>query len=1319
MNGSRSNTPRPGAQSYGDRSSLDALNRTIEGLEARIEGLMGTAGRDQRGRVPADGPVAVADPVTEIMQRQRTLTATRDRDVVRERDTVRDRIQPRPEPRAYGERSVPSFQPPVQPRREMPVAPPLSEQLRSEVYRSEPLRREPVRQESLRPENPRAETVRPQLAQRAEPVRSEPLRSEQYRSEPQRPDPAMAEIAQALVGLRQELKKDIADGLSREMTTLRAEIRGITADAAQDQTMAEDIRGDLQRLSDSINQLGRQASPSQADALKVEFDELRVMIDGLAREDSVHRMEARWTGVEDRMNAFDSNRDDELVALAYRLDEIKSQIGSMNSGPAIHALEDKLVSVAQAIEMIGRHMQPDDRQMTSQFADLDARLDEISRAIVASGRAAVPDSAGVTRVEGRLADLSRQIDGLQRPADNGVGSRIEALTARVEELANEEAAVRLEERLEQLSQMLERSQKVSSQPDLTGYLSDISRKIDALDQGSVNDALAERLDDLARRIDQLDMPATSYVGDARFDRLEGQLSDIATRLEETHAAPYDDSEILRSLQDQIANLSSLVSQPREMAAVPVEFEGRMSALEDYLATSDEYIIEAARQAAEAVMEAYSKNGMGHSASGGSDMAAISALADDLKVLEDMSRSSEERTARTFEALHETLVHIAEKLERLEERGQEQDAPRAFGSRGQDSQPQMPRATQPVFETQDDPFAEADFGRRYEDLKRDMHGLTTEAEPAGPSREEVAEAVAGQAAVHQSDIKTAPVPAGKPSLLAGIAKRFSGKRAEPARAVERQIIDPTPSIDAADAIEPDVANQLLEPGSGVPDVKKILERVRAGQTGRNAPPSESDKADFIAAARRAAQQAAEEVDTMNRGKGGASASPIGVFSRHRRPILMAVGAVLLAIMSYPLVNTLIRGEQAPAEAPVAAIEQPVTQEMPVATETPAMANVAPATEAADNDVEPLTSLQPQAEDQTAGQPEAAATQVIPPETPLSETAQPEAKLPDAAQTAAETGAVNSRMLSPVIEGSTPETATGLAAAQPAAGEAALTVPAEIKPEALAEAARKGDPLAMFEIGAVYTEGRGIKADLAQAAKWYQRAADAGVTPAEYRLASLYEKGTGVSRDLAKARTLYLQAAEKGNASAMHNLAVMLASGGDTTPDFAGAGKWFSMAADRGIRDSQFNLAILYARGNGVTQDLEESYKWFSVAARDGDTDAAQKRDEVGKALKPDQLKSAKAKFDTWKLTPLDPKANSVDVPDTWVGKGTKTASVDMKKALRNIQAILNNNGFDAGTPDGEMGQKTVSAIKAFQKSIGQEPTGQITDALVKELLKRNS
>ncbi|HTO33255.1 MAG TPA: peptidoglycan-binding protein [Pararhizobium sp.] len=1356
MNGSRSNTPRsgnPGSGAYGDRSSLDALNRTIEGLEARIEGLMGTGGREQRGRdvTEREAPTSRHDPISEIMQRQRALSASR------ERDALRERVQPGQDARSDDRRPARA---PVQPRREMPLPErPLSERLRSEVYRSEPFRSEPVRREPSRHEPIRQENLR-----------QENYRPEQFRSEPQRPDPAMAEIAQSLVGLRQELKKDIADGLAREMETLRAEIRGITADAGQDQTLAEDMRGDLQRLADSINQLGRQASPAQTDELKHEFDDLRTMIDGLAREDSVRRMETRWTGVEDRLNVFDTNRDDELVALAYRLDEIKTQIGSMNSGPALHALEDKLVSVAQAIELIGRHMQPDDRRLASQFSDLDARLDEISRAIVAGGRTATPDNAAVTRVEGRLADLSRQIeslsaapdmsgvnrvethladlshrlDVLSHPNDGGLAARIEALTSRVEELASEEAAVRLEERLDQLSMMMERSQKAAVQPDLTDYLSDISRKIDALDQGAVNDALAERLDDLARRIDSLDAAPVSFAGNDRFTRLEDQLTDIAIRLEETHAAPQDDSEILRSLQDQIANLSSLVSQPREIvasAAVPAEFEGRMTALEEYLATSDEYIIEAARQAAEAVMEAYSKNGPAQIASGGADMAAISALADDLKVLEDLSRSSEDRTARTFEALHETLVHIAEKLERLEERGVAQEVPRTFGLRDyqEQRQPEMPRASQPVFDAQDDPFAEAELGSRYEDLKRDMHALATEAEPAMsepaiPARAEMAETfvVSDPADVEQVDIKkTTATPAGKSGLLAGLARRFSGKRSEPVRPVERQIVDPTPPMDAAETIEPDMANQLLEPGSGVPDVKKILERVRAGQNARAAQPSEGDKADFIAAARRAAQLAVEEVDTLSRGKSGASPSAIGgAFARHRRPVLMAVGAVLLAIMSYPLVNTLIRGDR----APVAVIEQPVGKDVQAAAD---VAPVTPAEETVDGDnVEPLSTLQPQAGEDTAtqdatgqdavgqdgGEDEAGQSAMAEPQTSQPETTTPEQSLPQVEPVKPATDDA-SQMLAPVPS----DTATSLdatkadgAQAEAAAPAAAadIAVPSEIKPEALVEAAKKGDPLAMFEIGAIYTEGRGVKADLAEAAKWYQRSADAGVIPAQYRLASLYEKGSGVARDLPKARTLYLQAAEKGNASAMHNLAVMLASGGASSPDFAAAGRWFGEAAEHGIRDSQFNLAILYARGNGVKQDLEESYKWFAVAARDGDTDAAQKRDEVGKALKPEQLESAKAKFEAWKVTPLAADANSVDVPDAWVGKGVKTASVDMKKALRNIQAILNNNGFNAGKPDGEMGQKTVSAIKAFQKSIGQEPTGQITDALVKELLKRN-
>ena len=101
------------------------------------------------------------------------------------------------------------------------------------------------------------------------------------------------------------------------------------------------------------------------------------------------------------------------------------------------------------------------------------------------------------------------------------------------------------------------------------------------------------------------------------------------------------------------------------------------------------------------------------------------------------------------------------------------------------------------------------------------------------------------------------------------------------------------------------------------------------------------------------------------------------------------------------------------------------------------------------------------------------------------------------------------------------------------------------------------------------------------------------------------------------------------------------------------------------------------------------------------------------MKPEQLAGAKAKAELWKAAPLDDKTNAADMPDEWVGKPAKTASIDMKKAIRNIQAILNNNGFDAGAPDGEMGKKTVGAIKAFQKSVGQKETGEIDDAISAE------
>jgi localization factor PodJL len=184
-----------------------------------------------------------------------------------------------------------------------------------------------------------------------------------------------------------------------------------------------------------------------------------------------------------------------------------------------------------------------------------------------------------------------------------------------------------------------------------------------------------------------------------------------------------------------------------------------------------------------------------------------------------------------------------------------------------------------------------------------------------------------------------------------------------------------------------------------------------------------------------------------------------------------------------------------------------------------------------------------------------------------------------------------------------------------------LPASIGGPKLRNAALAGDRAAAYEVAMRFAEGRGVPANLDDAARWYERAASKGLVPAQFRYASLLEKGQGVRKDLGQARKLYLAAAAKGNAKAMHNLAVLYAEGIDGRPDYATAAQWFTKAAQHGVPDSQYNLGVLTARGLGTTKNLADSYKWFSLAAAQGDKEAARKRDEVAGQIDPRTLAAA--------------------------------------------------------------------------------------------------
>lgn len=239
---------------------------------------------------------------------------------------------------------------------------------------------------------------------------------------------------------------------------------------------------------------------------------------------------------------------------------------------------------------------------------------------------------------------------------------------------------------------------------------------------------------------------------------------------------------------------------------------------------------------------------------------------------------------------------------------------------------------------------------------------------------------------------------------------------------------------------------------------------------------------------------------------------------------------------------------------------------------------------------------------------------------------------------------------------PETTATASAAYPD------QLPEAIGSAALRSAAMKGDAKAAYEIASRYADGKGVTANYAEAIKWFDRAAQKGLVPAQFRLGSLYEKGLGTGKDIGAAKRSYIAAAEGGNAKAMHNLAVLFADGNGQGPDYKTASEWFRKAADYGLADSQYNLAVLYARGIGVDQNLIESFKWFSLAAAQGDADAGKKRDDVAKRMDPQSLAAARLAVQTFvPLTQPDGAVNVAGPGNGWDGAPAPVAkSVSRKK-----------------------------------------------------------
>ncbi|HTW67486.1 MAG TPA: tetratricopeptide repeat protein [Bryobacteraceae bacterium] len=84
---------------------------------------------------------------------------------------------------------------------------------------------------------------------------------------------------------------------------------------------------------------------------------------------------------------------------------------------------------------------------------------------------------------------------------------------------------------------------------------------------------------------------------------------------------------------------------------------------------------------------------------------------------------------------------------------------------------------------------------------------------------------------------------------------------------------------------------------------------------------------------------------------------------------------------------------------------------------------------------------------------------------------------------------------------------------------------------------GDPVAQFNLGLLYVDGRGVPQSAAEAVNWFRRAAEQDYTRAQHNLGAMYASGQGVKRDYVQAYKWLNICAAKGDAGCIEQRALI--------------------------------------------------------------------------------------------------------------------------------------------------------------------------------------
>jgi localization factor PodJL len=885
------------------------------------------------------------------------------------------------------------------------------------------------------------------------------------------------------------------------------------------------------------------------------------------------------------------------------------------AGPDFSSLERHLFKITSQIEALQR---PDGiEQSISAFR---SELAEIRIAITE----AMPRRA-IESIENEVRALSRRIDDNRQSGTDGQAlAGIERALSEIREvlrsLTPAEQLAGYDEAIRNLGGKLDLILRSNDDPSTLRQLEGaIAALRSIVSNVASNDALARLSDDvhtLSSKVDQLGRAGDSSDS---FAILEQRIAALTSTLESrVRPTGTENSEQLEGAVRALSDRLDRMPVGNDSASAFAHLEQRVSYLLERLESSSDRgggnlgRVEDGLQDILRHLETQHANFAALAEnSRNTALPQDSGIADIVKrELSDIRFSQTERDRHTqdsLEAVHNTLGHVVDRLAMIEgDLRSVRSAPIA-------PQPEAPPASRHAPPQAAAPQAAASQAM----TSRGAMPPQPKPELPNPAARE-AHFAAAPREFHAADAVPAAIAAMAPKAISEVLE----PHAAPARAAV------APELPPDHPLEPGTrpTGRPASPSERIAASENAISEISTGA------PEPATASSFIAAARRAAQAAAAAPAkgkasgktaraATKAPKAAAGDKEPSTITSKIRSLLVGASVVVIVLGTFKMAMTLLDSGGAPQPAAVENSSEPPAQAQPPADPAARPAAPAPA-------MPSLTAPTPIGRQ---------SYNAYVPDNPDSAASLP---IPQAAPAPS-----NSPLSANDVTGTIPNVQTiptsrklGLVQIPPTE-----KLPDTIGGPVLRGAALKGDPTAAYEIGVRFAEGKGVASNFDEAAKWYDRAAQAGVIPAVFRLGTLYEKGLSVKKDPDIARRYYMQAAERGNAKAMHNLAVLDADGGGKGANYKSASQWFRKAADRGVADSQFNLGILYARGIGVEQNLAESFKWFSLAAAQGDADAGHKRDDIAKRLDAQSLAAAKLAIQTFTAEPQPDDAINVATP----------------------------------------------------------------------------